>query len=144
MKLDFHPFISKPDLQGLLIFTQEQQLCLYRDCCLLLLSDQVSETPNTQELALALLSHISAASCASSAPLDTRVNGHISRSSNKMLLSELSHQKLKDFKHSRKLKPFLGAFLIQTCFDKLGIFGCSIIQGYIFQANIWFSFEKEC
>lgn len=25
MKLDFHPFIIKPDLQGLLIFAQEQQ-----------------------------------------------------------------------------------------------------------------------
>lgn len=51
-------------------------------------------------------------------------------------------QELQDFKHSRKPKPFLGAFLIQTCFDRLGIFGCSIIQGYIFQANIWFSFKK--
>lgn len=95
--------------------------------CSWTLSEGVTETPNTQELALGLLSHISAATCVSSAPLDTRVKGHISRSSDKILLQELQYQKLQDFRHSRKPKPFLGAFLIQACFDNLGIFGCSII-----------------
>lgn len=78
--------------------------------CTWTVSEQATETPNTQELALGLLSHIFAPTCTFSAPLDTRVNRHISGSSDKMLLQELSHQKLKNLKHSRKSKLFSGGF----------------------------------